>query len=187
MIATLKTNRLSLRPIGAEDIPAFVPLLNEFDVVRNLTHVPHPYTQADGREFIALTEKKRSEGMVLNYAVLAADDSFVGFCTANIEDDGDKRYPASRELGYWYGKPFWGRGYATEAAEAVVRHAFDVLGASVLTAGYYVDNPASGRVLKKLGFEKTGTAIRNCRSRGCTVMANEVLLTREAFEGRPRG
>jgi RimJ/RimL family protein N-acetyltransferase len=186
MIATLRTKRLALRPICADDISAFVPLLDDFDVVKNLTHVPHPYTVADGRAFIARTEQKRREGLSLNYAVLLGGETFVGFCTANIEDENGERHPGSRELGYWYGKPFWGRGYATEAAQAVVEYAFDQLGTAALTSGVYVDNPASLRVLKKLGFRETGMAERNCVSRGSIVIAHEVLLTREAFAGRAR-
>lgn len=187
MIALLKTKRLTLRAMCADDIPAFVPLLNDFDVVKNLTHIPHPYTEADGREFIARTEQKRSQGLSLNYAVLLDGETLIGFCTANIEDDSGRRHPGSRELGYWYGKSFWGRGYATEAAEAVVDHAFDVLGATALTSGVYVDNPGSRRVLEKLGFSKVGTATRNCVSRRSIVIADEMLLTREGFEGRARG
>ena len=187
MIATLKTKRLTLRAMCADDIPAFVPLLDDFEVVKNLTHVPHPYTEADGRAFIARTEQKRSEGLSLNYAVLLGGETFIGFCTANIEDENGERHSGSRELGYWCGRPFWGRGYATEAAQAVVEHAFVVLGATALTSGVYIDNPASLRVLKKLGFRETGTAERNCVSRGAIVIAHEVLLTREAFEGRAQG
>ena len=183
MIATLETRRLVLRPLCESDLASFVPLLNDYEVARNLTHVPHPYTEADGREFVALTEKKRSRGLSLNYAVLLGGEALVGFCTANIENE---QCPYSRELGYWYGKPFWGRGYATEAAEAVVTHAFDALGAVELTSGYYVDNPASGRVLEKLGFQKTGTAERNCVSRRSIVIANKVRLTHATFAGRAR-
>ena len=186
MIAALQTNRLVLRPICANDIPAFVPLLNDFDVVKNLAPVPHPYTDRDGREFIAGTEKRRDEGLVLNYAVRLLDETFIGFCTANVEDEGRRAGDGKRELGYWYGKPFWGLGYATEAAEAVVVHAFDLLGTQALTAGWFVDNPASGRVLAKLGFVQKGTAERSCLARGCTVMSNRVELTRAAFAGRAR-
>jgi len=186
MIPALRTNRLVLRPICANDISAFVPLLNDFDVVKNLAPIPHPYTEQDGREFIAATEKRRAEGLVLNYAVRLSDETFIGFCTANSEDEGRRAGEGKREVGYWYGKPFWGRGYATEAAEAVVAHAFETLGAKALTSGWFVDNLASGRVLAKLGFIQTGTAERDCLARGCTVMSNRVELTREAFAGRAR-
>jgi RimJ/RimL family protein N-acetyltransferase len=175
-----------LRAVCADDIPSFVPLLNDFDVVKSLAPVPHPYSEQDGRDFIARTEKNRAEGLVLNYAVHLADETFIGFCTANIEDEGRRPGDGRRELGYWYGKLYWGRGYATEAAAAVAAHAFDVLATGALTAGWFVDNPASGRVLAKLGFVQTGTAERNCVARGRSVMSNRVLLTREAFAGRAR-
>ena len=60
------------------------------------------------------------------------------------------------EIGYWLGVPFWGNGYATEAARALIDHAFGDLGYAVLTAGARVSNPASRRVLEKCGFQWTG-------------------------------
>ncbi len=186
MITPLRTRRLKLRAVCADDIPAFVPLLNDFDVVKNLAPVPYPYSEADGRAFITHTEQRRAARLVVNYAVLLADGTFIGFCTANIEDEESKPGDGTRELGYWYGKPYWGQGYATEAAEAVVEHAFEDLRTKALISGWFVDNPRSGHVLEKLGFVKTGTAARNCLSRGCTVMSNRVRLTREAFAGRAR-
>src|SRR5260370_10960217 len=124
MIPKLRTGRLTLRAICADDTPALVPLLDEFDVAKNLAPIPHPYTERDGRRFIAQTEKARAEGLVLNYAVCVPGDILIGFCTANIEDEGRRPGQGKRELGYWYGKPYWGRGYATEAALAVVAQAF---------------------------------------------------------------
>jgi RimJ/RimL family protein N-acetyltransferase len=186
MIRPLRTKRLKLRAVCADDIPSFVPLLNDFDVVKNLSPVPYPYTEADGRAFVTHTEQRRAAGLVTNYAVLLADNTFVGFCTANIEDEESKVGDGTRELGYWYGKPYWGQGYATEAAEAVVAHAFKDMGTKALISGFFVDNPRSGRVLAKLGFQPTGTAARNCLSRDCIVMSNRVRLTREAFAGRAR-
>jgi RimJ/RimL family protein N-acetyltransferase len=186
MIPELRTKRLKLRAICADDIPAFVPLLNDFDVVRTLAPVPHPYLESDGRAFIARTERSRAAGLVLNYAVERADGTFIGFCTANIEDEGRSPGEGKRELGYWYGKTYWGQGYATEAASVVVEHAFDKLRAHALTSGWFTDNPASGRVLEKLGFLHTGMVERNCLARGCTVVSNRVQLTRTAFAGRAR-
>ncbi len=186
MIAELRTERLKLRAIGVDDISSFVPMLNDFDVAKNLAPVPFPYTDQDGREFIVRTERSRACGIVLNYAVLLWDETFIGFCTANIEDEGRRPGPGKRELGYWYGKSYWRCGYATEAARAVVVHAFETLGTDALTSGWFVDNPASGRVLAKLGFVPAGKAERMCLSRGTTVMSNRVELTREAFAGTAR-
>jgi RimJ/RimL family protein N-acetyltransferase len=187
MRVVLKSERLVLRPIGLADVPAFVPLLDDFDVVKNLAPVPHPYTEQLGREFITRTEVRRAAGDVMNLAVTLRDGTFIGFCTANAHDDGDEpveREQGVLELGYWCGKRFWNKGYATEAARAVVVHAFDDLGAEALSSGWFFDNPASGRVLEKLGFERVGQAGRHCVSRGCTVVSNRVRLTRAAFAGR---
>jgi RimJ/RimL family protein N-acetyltransferase len=187
MSVVLNTKRLVLRPIGLADVAAFVPLLDDFDVAKNLAPVPHPYTEQLGREFIARTEIRRAAGDVMNLAVALRDGTFIGFCTANAHDDGDEpmgREEGILELGYWYGKRYWNKGFATEAARAVVRHAFADLGAKALSSGWFSGNPASGRVLEKLGFERVGQADRYCVARDCTVVSNRVLLTRVAFEGR---
>ena len=82
-------------------------------------------------------------------------------------------------MGYWLGKPFWGQGFATEAAEAVIRHAFEADGFDYLIAGHFSDNPASKRIIEKLGFEPLGTETRECAARG-----GEALL--HHLPARPR-
>ena len=86
------------------------------------------------------------------------------------------------DRGYWYGRPFWYKGYAKEAGGQVTAFAFESLGALAIASGFYVANPASGRVLEKLGFRFTGTTIVHCVSRASEVVCNRVLLTREEFE-----
>jgi RimJ/RimL family protein N-acetyltransferase len=85
-------------------------------------------------------------------------------------------------LGYWIAKPYWGRGYATEAVRRVAKFAFDELGTNQLTASWILDNPASGRVLEKIGFKPNGTEERDCLSRGTTVFCHKVVLNRVDFE-----
>jgi RimJ/RimL family protein N-acetyltransferase len=105
----------------------------------------------------------------------AMDGAFIGMCASDrVADD-------VWEFGYWYGRAYWRQGYATEAASAVMRHTFDDMGAQALTAGWFVDNPASGRVLQKLGFVPTGTIQRQCVSRGAKITSNRMLLTRDEF------
>jgi RimJ/RimL family protein N-acetyltransferase len=82
-------------------------------------------------------------------------------------DDG------SAEIGYWIGKPWWGRGFATEAAQALVRHCFATVGIERLTCCHFVDNPASARVIRKLGFRLVGPCTAWCEARGADV---ETLL-----------
>ena len=79
------------------------------------------------------------------------------------------------------GKPFWGIGYATEAARALAGFAFQSLDTPFLCAGWFHDNPASGHVLAKLGARHNGSRMRLCLARGVEVLCHEMLLTREAF------
>ncbi|HXC56772.1 MAG TPA: GNAT family N-acetyltransferase [Rhizomicrobium sp.] len=170
------TQRLILRAPMMTDKSVFVTLLDDYEVARNLGPVPHPYTDTLFREFLVRSDAERREGTDFNFAVTRAmDGAFMGMCSVHAGEDGDW------ELGYWYGRPYWGQGYASEAAGPVMRFAFDDMGAARLTSGWFFDNPASGRVLEKLGFTPTGTIKRNCVSRGCEVVSNRVQLTREQF------
>ena len=86
---------------------------------------------------------------------------------------------AEREgsLGYWLDRAAWGRGYAFEVARAVTRFAFADIGLSQLGAGHAHDNPASGRVLAKLGFSPLDTVQRFSRPRGENIMQRRYVLT----------
>jgi RimJ/RimL family protein N-acetyltransferase len=84
------------------------------------------------------------------------------------------------EFGYWLGKPFWGFGYATEA-RTVGEPCLLALGQDSVHAGWFYDNPASGRVLAKLGARHNGSAMRDCRARGRAVLCHDMLLTRADF------
>ncbi len=88
------------------------------------------------------------------------------------------------EFGYWFGKAYWGKGYATEAGARIVAFAFEVLNAEKLAAGWFYDNPASGRVLEKLGFGACGEEARSCLSRGSDVQCRMVVLDRAAYMTR---
>jgi RimJ/RimL family protein N-acetyltransferase len=127
MTLILETERLLLRPPQAADIGHFVPLLNDFDVSRNLSRVPHPYTEDDGCAFVVKAADQRARGEHFTFAVLRkTDTAFIGMCGV---------HPAlGFEMGYWLGKPYWGQGYATEAAWRVAVFAFEVLAAERLVA-----------------------------------------------------
>ncbi|HUO87560.1 MAG TPA: GNAT family N-acetyltransferase [Rhizomicrobium sp.] len=170
------TQRLILRAPMIADAPVFVALLNDYDVVKNLGAVPHPYTEAMFRDFLLRSDAERRAGTDFNMAVTRAlDGALIGLCSVH------RKTHATCELGYWYGKPYWGQGYATEAARPMLRFAFEDLGADAATAGWFFDNPASGRVLKKLGFIATGEIQRPCVSRGHDVTSNRMQLTRDEF------
>jgi RimJ/RimL family protein N-acetyltransferase len=141
--------------------------LSDYDVARMTSRVPHPYGESDAEAFIASGEanrfviERKGDGLFMGMAGIHADDGY--------------------EFGYWLGRPFWGFGYATEAAQRLVSYAFTVLDVNQLHAGWFYDNPASGHVLAKLGARHNGSAMRDCRARGMALLCHDMLLTRADF------
>jgi RimJ/RimL family protein N-acetyltransferase len=144
-----RTERLLLRPGWAEDAPALHTTIADEAIVRNLASAPWPYALGDAEAFLA-TERDPSTSSMLIFRRTADAPELVGGI-------GFGRRPSGAiELGYWVARSHWGKGYATEAGRAVVAMARQSLGMRRLTAGHFLDNPASGRVLEKIGFKPTG-------------------------------
>jgi RimJ/RimL family protein N-acetyltransferase len=154
----LKTARLVLRAPLHHDVEAIVALAGDRRVAENTARIPHPYTVADAVGFVAAINKKGGETVF----ALERDGVLIGMCGFDSRSDGI-------ELGYWVGVPFWGHGYATEAARAAIDYAFAELGHEVLQSGARVSNPASRRVLEKCGFQWTGVQL--CRIRAINSAA----------------
>ena len=179
MSVILETERLLLRPPRAADISHFMPLINDFEVSQNLSRVPYPYTEDDACAFIVKVPQGPAAGTDYTFAILLkAAGIFIGMCGIHPAQDW--------ELGYWLGRPYWGRGYATEAGRRVMNFAFEDLKAETLNAGWFHDNPASGRVLAKLGFQPAGEAERSCLSRGGPVACHLVALDRATYMTRKK-
>jgi RimJ/RimL family protein N-acetyltransferase len=164
----IRSERLFLRPGWPEEWSELLALIDDEEVVRNLARVPWPYTAEDARAFAA----REHERMLPNFFITlpsAAGARLIGH--VGLARDGREV-----ELGYWIGRPYWGQGYATEAARALLSLA-RVLGHERLVASHFVDNPASGRVLRKLGFCPTGV-VRNRFSlgRGGEAPAQQLAL-----------
>ena len=171
----LESERLLLRRPERRDIPAIVPLANDFDVAKNLSRFPHPYTMADAENFLAQADEKRVAGTDFNFAITRKSDGvYMGGIGLHLKD-------GSYEFGYWLGKLFWAQGYATEAARRLIVFAFDDLNAEMVWAGWFHDNPRSGNVLAKLGCVPRGFTPRHCLARGMDIGCNEVTLSREAY------
>jgi [ribosomal protein S5]-alanine N-acetyltransferase len=171
----LETYRLVLRPPEYSDAPAFTALLGDFEVAKNLSRAPHPYQLSDAYDFVSSAAQNRARGEGFIFSVLyKEDEALLGTCGLRLQD-------GVFDLGYWIGRPYWGMGIATEAARKLISFAFNSLKAESLTAGWFHDNPASGRVLEKLGFVPAGTAAHSCRARGHAVASNRMTLTRENF------
>lgn len=152
MFTPLQTERLTLRTYDLSDISALVPLIGAREVAATTLRIPHPYTESDAREFIAGTQEDLARGTELRLAItLKQSNTLCGGVGLRIEPDHRRA-----ELGYWLGVPFWGKGYATEAARAVVQHGFRALGLHRIFASHVPRNPASGRVLRKVGMRHEG-------------------------------
>lgn len=142
-----RTERLLLRPSWPEDAQELHRAIDDEAIVRNLARAPWPYSVDDARFFAATTQSM----LFPNFMLLLRTDGgprLVGSCGLG-ERNGEA------ELGYWIGRPYWGLGFATEASQAVV-HIARSIGHNRLVSGHFTDNPASGRVLCKLGFKNTG-------------------------------
>jgi RimJ/RimL family protein N-acetyltransferase len=144
-----RTERLLLRPGWAEDAPALFHAIADEGIVRNLASAPWPYTLGDAESFLA-TERAAHEAAFLIFRRTRGAPELIGAAGFGRRPSGEV------ELGYWIARAHWGLGYATEAAQAVVNIARDGLRLPRLSAGHFTDNPASGRVLEKIGFRPTG-------------------------------
>ncbi|HET7599555.1 MAG TPA: GNAT family protein [Gemmatimonadales bacterium] len=149
----LRTDRLVIGQLVPEDAPAIVRLAGAREIADTTLSVPHPYEMRHAREFIAFAAHESAEGTGLHLAIRLAEGGGLIGAIGLKGMDGEHRVA---ELGYWIGTEWWGRGYATEATGALVRHAFDELGLNRLQAHHMVRNPASGRVLEKAGFRREG-------------------------------
>lgn len=148
----LRTERLLLRPFRADDAADVERLAGEREIAVNTATIPHPYPEGAAAEWIAIQARRQREGEEVAFAVVERESGrLVGAMGLRLI------HPHRRaELGYWIGKPYWGRGYATEAARAVLRYGFETLGLNRIHATHFTRNPASGRVMQKIGMTHEG-------------------------------
>jgi RimJ/RimL family protein N-acetyltransferase len=150
----LATQRLVLRPFALDDALAVQVLAGAREVAETTLHIPHPYPAGAAEQWIATHPVTLDAGTGVTYAITDADTGVV------IGAVGLTITPAHAhaELGYWLGVPYWNRGYCTEAATALVDFAFTRLGLHRVQAHYLTRNPASGRVMQKLGMRSEGVS-----------------------------
>ena len=172
-----RSERLFLRPAWPEDWEAVLGGIADERVVRNLARAPWPYTAENAREFVSRPQDPRFPGFLIELPSRLGRQSIGYIGLADRE--------GKVELGYWIARPWWGRGYATEAARGVLEIA-RLLGHRRVSAGHFADNPASGRVLRKLGFRPTGAvAERHSCARGEAAPAVEYVLDLDADANDP--
>jgi RimJ/RimL family protein N-acetyltransferase len=165
-----RTERLTLRPGWREDAPALAAAIGHERVVRMLAQVPWPYAAEHAEAFLVRPRPVTNVSLLI-LSHEADYPRLVGGIGIHPDEEG------GHELGYWLTPDAWGRGYATEAGRAVVAIARYALGLRRLSSGHFTDNPASGRVLQKLGFRPTGvTRSRYSAGRGVTAPCRQFAL-----------
>jgi RimJ/RimL family protein N-acetyltransferase len=170
-IPVLKTERLVLRAPRWDDAKAIARLANDRRIAVNTARIPHPYGLDDAEQFIGTVNRRDGEAAFL----ITLDGALIGACGVDPREDGP-------EIGYWIGVAYWGQGYATEAARAVIDHAFGTLQYGALQAGARVSNPASRRVLEKCGFQWTGVRLIRVRAINSAAPTDRFRLDRRLWE-----
>ncbi len=153
---TIQTQRLNLRPLAIEDAKALSKQGSDFDIARMTGSFPHPFPLLSAEFKIMDLKQKHQRGLAFPYAVTIDNGSMIGIVDL-FRSNLEVPIETGLEIGYWIGRPFWGRGYATEACQGLIQNAVDTLKVRRIKAGVFVDNPASQTVLKKLGFQVSNT------------------------------
>ncbi|HEY2830216.1 MAG TPA: GNAT family N-acetyltransferase [Thermoanaerobaculia bacterium] len=156
---TLHTKRLTLRPMTLADAPELHRLVNDVEIARNTATIPHPYPAGMAAEWIAGHQEKFDKNIEIVFGIERREDgAFLGVIGILPEPHD------MAEFGYWIGQEYWNRGYATEAAAAVIDYGFRILGVNRVEAIHFTRNPASGRVMEKCGMHCEGT-LRQARKK----------------------
>jgi len=147
-LPTLETARLRIRPYSEADIEELLPLIGAREVAATTLRIAHPYTEQDARDFLKLTKEPDKIWLAIT---LKSDGRQIGGIGLRVDPQHHHA-----ELGYWLGVAFWGKGYATEAAQEMLRYGFEDLGLHRIFASHFKHNPASGKILRKLGMRYEG-------------------------------
>ncbi len=175
----LETKRLLLKMPSLESAPDLTKLLQDREVSINLSTVPYPYSLEDAQNFIKTSQENFfQKNAEQEFGIFLKDQhQLIGMCGLQINTKNNHA-----TLGYWLGKAYWGKGYATEMARRMVSYGFEDLKMHRIACAHFHTNPASGKVMQKAGFRYEG------RRRGHFKRGEEYLdildygILRDEFE-----
>jgi len=148
----IKTERLLLRPFVLADAPEVQRLAGDKEIASTTLNIPHPYEDGLAEEWISTHKCAFDEGKMANFAIAHLTEKYlIGAVSLSLNSQHE-----FAELGYWIGRPYWGNNYCTEAARAMLKFGFNDLNLNRIFARYLARNPASGRVMEKIGMEYEG-------------------------------
>jgi [ribosomal protein S5]-alanine N-acetyltransferase len=178
----LRTARLLLRSFELEDIPSMVRLAGAREIAATTAVIPHPYSEADARTFLVKADEDFRAGLSMAFAVSTLPGRELCGAVGLHLSEAHK----NAEIGYWIGVPFWGKGFATEAARAVVEFGFQNLNLRRIYAHHHAGNIASQRVLEKIGMKHEGCSRQHVIKWGRFVdLENYGLLAEEFRTNEP--
>jgi RimJ/RimL family protein N-acetyltransferase len=170
----IETERLLLRPLHKDDGPEIAFKIDNFEISKNLARVPFPYHLSDAEDFLEWASSLDHRSAFRVIALKQQPETLIGIISYDWNEDKNQS-----ELGYWLVQEHWGQGLMTEAARAMVKLAFTESGLTGLSSCYFNENPASGKVLARAGFVRTGTCSQFSKARGQDVAVTTVALTRD--------
>jgi RimJ/RimL family protein N-acetyltransferase len=175
----IRTARLVLRPLQATDAEPLFALFADWEVVRRLSMPPWPYALEDAHAFIR--EQLGHDPTRITFAITLAG-ALIGGVDVRMNPAGASQRGAGPNLGYWLGRPYWGRGYMTEAARGFLVGVFEADLGDVVYSGAFADNAASLHVQEKLGFERDGETMQYSCPRDGEFPHVNTVLSRASFE-----
>jgi [ribosomal protein S5]-alanine N-acetyltransferase len=174
----LRTGRLLLRPFRRSDSTRVTELAGEREVALNTLNVPHPYERHHAEDWIGSHPGQFERRESVTYAVTLREEGVLIGAVGLILDHANE----VAELGYWIGKPYWGRGYASEAARALLAWGFTELGLHRVHASHFPRNPASGAVLRRIGMRHEGRQREHVKKWGEHLDLERYGILRREFE-----
>jgi RimJ/RimL family protein N-acetyltransferase len=158
----LTTERLLLRALRSDDAPMLSETANDPDIAGKLSSMPYPYTLDEATKFIHDVQCGYKEGEAIEFAIVGkATGDLMGMIAMDLNHRDNHA-----TIGYWLGKTYWGRGYATEVLREILRFGFETLKLHRMAGHHFHNNPASGRVLQKAGMKQEGRRVEHFYKNG---------------------
>jgi len=174
----IRTARLVLRPLRAGDDTRIFELIAHWDILRFLSAPPWPYEREHARMFVSARMQPDVDAIT---CVITHEDALVGIIDAAIKPAANAQRARGYAIGYWLGQPYWGRGYMSEAARALIAHVFAVTGEETVYSGAVSENAASLRIQEKLGFVRDHEGMLYIPACGKELPSTNTVLTRARF------
>lgn len=179
----METKRLILRPLALGDSSRIEELAGDYEVAKSTLNIPHPYPEGSAIQFIESIHTAEHNNKIAMFAIVDKDSQqLIGLINLNLS------LPFKRgELAYWIGKHYWGKGYGTEAAKALLEYGFNSLKLNKIFAASFTSNPGSWKIMEKIGLKYEGTLKQHVARFGQFYDLTYYGLLKEEFQTDSKG